>query len=75
MVETSRYLISTSGSQFKHPDREAVARILKRKNPCELWFNYRSKQTDIWDEAGLIEEWAYKPIYPQDPDHGVTLSL
>jgi len=47
-----RYLVSTSGAYFEHPDRQAIARIVKYGNAREIIFNYRSKQTEIWE--GLI---------------------
>ncbi|NNC16698.1 MBL fold metallo-hydrolase [Corallococcus exiguus] len=74
-VDTSRYLFSTNGSQFRHPDRQTVARILSRQQPCALWFNYRSEYTQAWDENGLREEWQYTPVFPKDGAHGVVLEL
>lgn len=76
VVETSRYLFSTNGSYFKHPDREAVARILKLRVPeCELRFNYRTDYTSVWENARLQAKWGYTPLYPDSPDPGDVLAL
>jgi hypothetical protein len=44
-----RYLISTNGKIFKHPDPEGVARIIKYggRNPS-LYFNYDTERTAMW---------------------------
>jgi beta-lactamase superfamily II metal-dependent hydrolase len=50
-IACKRYLVSTNGNQFYHPDREAVARVIKYggEQP-ELLFNYRSKYNDVWGD-------------------------
>lgn len=45
IIKCNNYIISTSGAQFYHPDRESIAHILchSRRNPDEkvhLYFNY-----------------------------------
>ena len=45
IIKCNNYLISTSGAQFYHPDRESIAHILchPRRDPAEkvhLYFNY-----------------------------------
>lgn len=64
----SNYLISTSGSRFKHPDQPAIARIIKYggDNPT-IYFNYRQEQTDIWGaRARLPGEPTYDCVYADD---------
>ena len=55
LVESDRFLFSTNGAIYKHPDFAAVARILKRgTGPTPtLIFNYRSDTTSVWE--GLPE--------------------
>jgi hypothetical protein len=75
VVDTSRYLFSTNGSQYRHPDKQTVARIVSRQRTCELWFNYRSDFTRVWDDDELREEWRYQSVFPQDAGHGIVLDL
>jgi hypothetical protein len=75
VVDTRRYLFSTNGSQHQHPDRETVARILALGQSSELWFNYHSRYTGVWDNDELRDEWRYTSVYPDAPDDGVTLDL
>jgi beta-lactamase superfamily II metal-dependent hydrolase len=67
LVETGRYLFSTSGSQTDHPDPEAVARIVARGASPVLAFNYRSETTGPWAERRLIARHRYRPMYPSGP--------
>jgi hypothetical protein len=43
-----RYLISTNGSQFEHPDRESIARIIQfGSEEKDILFNYETDYTTI----------------------------
>ncbi|MCP3100768.1 MBL fold metallo-hydrolase [Myxococcus sp. K15C18031901] len=75
LVDTPRYLFSTSGSRYRHPDREAVARVVANTQPAELWFNYRSAHTEAWDSDALRGEWRYTTRYPPLDAGGITLDL
>ncbi|MEO6394102.1 MAG: hypothetical protein ABIP75_19765 [Pyrinomonadaceae bacterium] len=76
LVDCRRFLISTNGTRHEHPDPEAIARILNRNHqendPTELYFNYRTDQNSVWDDAELQEDWNYLPFYPPD---GALLEL
>ena len=50
-VRCPRFLISTNGARFYHPDYAALARVLKfgGEKPT-LFFNYRSSTTESWEK-------------------------
>ncbi len=51
-IECPRYLISTSGSRFHHPDVDAIEIIIDGhagNDMPELLFNYRSDDNDFWE--------------------------
>jgi hypothetical protein len=59
-----RYLISTSGAQFRHPDPECIARIIKFGGQAKtLFFNYRSPTTATWDDAEARAKYQYNTVY------------
>jgi hypothetical protein len=62
LIRSPRYLISTNGDQFKHPDKECLARIVKYGKPEELYFNYQSKYTKPWIGQTAEESFHYKSI-------------
>lgn len=75
LVDCRRYLISTDGSQFGHPDDEAIARILRfGSKSIELHFNYHSERTGRWDDEGLQKDFDYRTLFPMNSS-GITLDL
>lgn len=63
-LDCPRYLVSTNGSYFKHPSRQAIARIIKYGGvEKEIVFNYRTPYTEIWDEPALQQEHAYGVVF------------
>lgn len=73
-IDSPRWLISTNGSQFKHPDPEAIARIIKHEGPDRtLYFNYRTPQTAIWDDDDARAKYGYKTVYGADGSLVITL--
>lgn len=75
-VPARHYLVSTNGDTFRHPDDEAIARIvLGAPAGSTLWFNYRTPRTARWDDAALRAEHDYAVRYPEDDTSGVVLTL
>jgi len=75
-VDCTRYLFSTNGARFKHPDKEAVARVIKfgGREP-ELVFNYRTDYNLVWEDRRLMESHGYSVSYPGAADAGQTIEL
>jgi beta-lactamase superfamily II metal-dependent hydrolase len=82
-LDCRRFLISTNGSRFKHPDTEAIARLVggtwrpdpKADEAVEVIFNYRTKFNEDWDDSGLRSTWNYEPTYPEDGSEGLVVKL
>jgi beta-lactamase superfamily II metal-dependent hydrolase len=56
-IRCQRFLVSTNGTYFRHPDIEALARVITSSEiPRTLYFNYRSKETLIADR----DDWRIK---------------
>jgi hypothetical protein len=67
-VDCSRVLISTNGAKFKHPDAEAVARVLvnSRERPT-IVFNAVSPETTAWrDSVQPMVPDRFDLRYPED---------
>lgn len=76
LLRCKRYLVSTNGKKFEHPDREAIARILVHGGDQKaLCFNYRSDFTKVWDDDELREEHGYTTVFPDDGAEGLTIAL
>ncbi len=74
-LDSPRWLISTNGDQFEHPDEECIARILKYGTPKEMWFNYRSKFTSPWLADISQEKYGYRAIVRADHEASAVVSL
>jgi beta-lactamase superfamily II metal-dependent hydrolase len=68
------YLFSTNGSHFKHPDRQAVARVIKWGGAeLNLTFNYRTKFNEIWDAHPLRKLHGYTSVFPGSDKEDIVL--
>ena len=80
LLDCERYLVSTNGSTFRHPDRETIARILafgraEPNRPLTLVFNYRTEWTSVWDDPALKARWKYEAIYPSVEGGGIKVQI
>jgi len=76
LVRCPRFLVSTSGARYHHPNAETLARVLVAKEPlttADFHFNYRSEENEIWDDDELRAEWGYRTAYAEAG--GLTVEL
>lgn len=75
VVDPKRYLVSSSGAKYKHPDAVAIERVLARhadsSRKAAISFNYRSLYNEMWADPELQEQRGYKATYPQ----GIVVEL
>jgi hypothetical protein len=75
-VDCARYLVSTNGSIFYHPDREAIARVVVHGGTQPtLLFNSRNDLNDFWADSSLQDRYGYHTVYPDGDDDGLTVAL
>ena len=80
-LDTRRYLVSTDGSRFKHPDRPAVAWMVAGDQragdatPVDLYFNYRRDPNGFWDDDALRSKWNYRTHFPPGEEGGLVVDL
>jgi beta-lactamase superfamily II metal-dependent hydrolase len=71
-----RYLFSTNGAIFGHPDEEAVARIIASGDrDSTLHFNYRSAQNSMWSDDSLQRKAGFQTCFPEPGQTGLALEL
>jgi hypothetical protein len=77
LIESPHWLISSSGAQFKHPDEEAIKRIIARSNHPRptLHFNYRTQFNQMWDDDDLRDELSYDTVYNESDSEPLALRL
>ncbi|HEY3419640.1 MAG TPA: hypothetical protein VGK23_03725 [Methanomassiliicoccales archaeon] len=84
LLDCRRYLISTDGSYYHHPDQEAIARILKygtrefgndSYEKAELCFNYQKPSVSVWDDSDLKYNYNYETHFPKVPGDSLVIDL
>lgn len=75
-VDAKTLIFSSNGAYFEHPDKIAVAKVLRRYQGqgVRLLFNYRTQYNAMWDSASLKEYWGYSTEYGK-AKQGVSLNL
>ena len=73
-VDCDRWLFSTDGTQFRHPDATALARVISYSTPRNplLSFNVPSKYNGWWDNPDWKTMYDYRTEYGTEED-GLTL--
>jgi hypothetical protein len=77
-LDCRRFLVSSSGAIFDHPDVEALSRVIVTSGPdVELGFSYRAPSTEIWDDPGLQgdPEFPFTTRYPDVAEEGLRTEL
>lgn len=74
-IKCKRYLFSTSGAIFDHPDDGAFARIITWGSARpKLYFNY-PPQGRLWDRESLQTRYGYRTVYPKDGEAGLRVDV
>lgn len=76
LIDSPRYLFSTSGAQFKHPDEEAISRIIDGAGgrPTTLYFNYFTEFNKKWQTPALQKKHGFSAVY-NEGDGPLVISL
>jgi beta-lactamase superfamily II metal-dependent hydrolase len=76
LVDCRRYLLSTNGSYFYHPDAAAVSRVVRfgGESP-QLIFNYRSDETEAWEDGRRQQRYGYSALFPPGENGFQTVDL
>jgi hypothetical protein len=78
LVQTTRYLVSSNGARYHHPDREAIMRILdgpSRDGDVELVFNYDAETTRRWGDRRTMKRLHYTATFPESAAAGAVLEV
>jgi beta-lactamase superfamily II metal-dependent hydrolase len=78
-VQAPIHLVSTDGTQTRHPSPEAIARVIVTQERPRLQFNYRTEHTEMWDPASRRaprrdgQEWEAR--FPGEGTSGLVVEL
>nr|WP_321358943.1 hypothetical protein [uncultured Hyphomonas sp.] len=75
-IRCRNWLVSTDGTRFKHPDAEAIARIIHYASPerPHILFNARSTFNGWWDDKDWQDRFGYTVEFGSERD-GIIFEL
>lgn len=74
-LDCQRFIVSSSGAIFGHPDIETLARVIVASGPnVELRFNYRVETTTQWNDDALKDdpEFPFTARFPKSRTSGIA---
>ena len=75
LIRCTRYIVSTNGDKFGHPDIEAIARVIKYGgSSAEIYFNYANTKKSF-GSATDMKHYGYKAEYPKIGAEGIVIEL
>jgi len=77
LIDCPRFLFSTNGAQFGHPDAEAVQRVIARSvwpHPT-LYFNYLTDRNREWQDPALQKTLDYSAEFNAETDRPLVVTL
>jgi hypothetical protein len=75
-IRAEHFIFSTDNSRFRHPNDEAVARVITQSARPTLWFNYDTAHNRRWTDNQFTDRYGHQARYPErGHDEGVKLTL
>ncbi len=74
-VDARHCIVSTDNKHFRHPDDEAMARVILGQPRAAIWFNHDTPHNRRWSEPGLLGGHRREVNFPETPQGGITLSV
>ncbi|WP_163998181.1 MBL fold metallo-hydrolase [Pyxidicoccus caerfyrddinensis] len=75
LVECSNFLISTDGKRFRHPDAQAIARIIYERRDVRLHFNSASLSALRWQSESLQVRYGFTTVFPGSGGESLVLMI
>jgi beta-lactamase superfamily II metal-dependent hydrolase len=75
LIDCPRWLVSSNGDHFDHPDDACMARLLRYAKPKELWFNYDSARTKVWIKQAAQDKHHYVARVRKDTELAAVVDL
>lgn len=73
-MDCHRFLISTNGDNFAHPDDAAIAKVISTcQAPVSFFCNYRTSRTAPW--AAQADNFGASFTFPKEGRHGLLVAV
>lgn len=75
LVDCGRYLFSTNGDIFHHPEPVAISRIITTRDGISLEFNHQTEFTAPWESRRLQRRFHYHTVFPGEGQPWLKVQL
>ncbi|MFC6155634.1 MBL fold metallo-hydrolase [Kribbella jiaozuonensis] len=75
LLDCERFLFSTNGDIYQHPDRVAVSRVITTHDGAGLEFNYQTQFTQPWESRRVKRKFHYSTRFPADGNQWLRVEL
>jgi hypothetical protein len=73
LIDCRRFLVSTNGENFSHPDHSAIAKVIRASDgPVTFYCNYRTVRTEPWAKKGPAVGATFK--FPKTTQHFIRVT-
>ena len=74
MIASDRWLISTNGDKYRHPDISTLVHIITQNTGCQLFFNYKLPVGDELCKVEYHKKQSFEVVKPEDSE-GITVTI
>ena len=74
-VSARHFVVSTNNAYFRHPNDEAMARVITAAEQPVVWFNYDTPHNRRWADPVLRQQHGHEVRFPEPGDAGVVIEL
>jgi beta-lactamase superfamily II metal-dependent hydrolase len=61
-INSKNFIVSTNGSGDQHPSKQLLSRLIKEKEDCNIYFNYKDRMEMIFYEQDKLDYPNFNPI-------------
>lgn len=75
MIATDKWIVSTNGDKYNHPDMPTLAHIIISKEESKIYFNYNLPICDTLRDDAYHKDYAFSVIAPEEEGRGIQIEL
>lgn len=75
MITTDKWIVSTNGDKYNHPDMPTLAHIITSKEESKIYFNYNLPICDTQRDDAYHKDYVFSVIVPEDEGRGILIEL
>lgn len=75
MIATDKWIVSTNGDKYNHPDMPTLAHAITREEESKIYFNYNLPICDTLRDDAYHKDYVFSVVVPEDSGRGIHIEL